>query len=123
MLLLLGQMIERKLTPSILSRGNGILNMAVNDLNINFNDTYLYIKASLAKCCKLYEIPMLKGTFPHQANRSDFFSCTKIPPFKLFVNEGDGKKDIEEKKKWYESRRKKPWLFKTEISIKIFAIK
>ena len=113
--LLAAQMTERNMTPSIISRGNSLMNMSLPSLNINYNDTFLYIKSSLAKCCKLYDIPMMKGIFPVRANTPPYYETCKIPPFKLFVNENDEKKDMDEKKKWYEHRRKRPWIFKDEI--------
>ena len=113
-------MMERKMTPSVISRGNSIMSLSLNRLNIHFGDTFLYIKTSLAKCCKLYEIPLLKGTFPLAANLPEFYEAQTIPPFKFFINEGDDKKIIQEKKEWYQNkRRSKKWIFKDEISKKL----
>ena len=108
-------MMERNITPSVITRGNGIMNMSLPSLNINFNDTFLYIKTSLAKCCKLYDIPMMKGIFPIKANVPAYYEARKIPPFKLFINDTDDENGINDKKKWYSSRRKRPWNFKEEI--------
>ena len=123
-LLLAAQMIERKITPSVISRGNAIMSLSLDKLNISFGDTFLYIKTSLAKCCKLYDISMLKGTFPLSANNPDYYEARTIPPFKYFINEGDSKIIIEEKKAWYQNKKRaKRWIFKDEISIKSLKIK
>ena len=114
-MLLISQMFERGITPSVISRGNMIMNMCIEEYNINFSDTFLYIKASLSKCCSLYNLTLKKGCFPLAANTETYYDEKKIPPLKLFIGDGDSKKVIEEKTKWYNSRRKRPWIFKTEI--------
>ena len=62
------------MTPSIISKGNKILKLDIEEWNIAFLDSYKYIKASLAKCCKMYQIDMKKGFFPHLANREHYYN-------------------------------------------------
>ena len=115
-LLILAKMFDRGITPSVISRGNSAMSIVLQEYQIRFLDTFLYIKTSLAKCCSLYGLKTLKGTFPLAANHDFFYESQVIPPFKLFVNDGDSKEKIKEKRNWYYWRKKQPWIFKTEIS-------
>jgi len=62
-------LVNLNISPDILSRGNKILQLSIPSFNIAFKDSFRYMKASLSKCCKLYNIDMEKGTFPLRYNR------------------------------------------------------
>ena len=115
-LLLSQALFNEGITPSVITKGNKILSMTVAELNIVFVDSIRYIKASLSKCCTLYNLNMKKGTFPVRANIIKFYTSTTIPPFEWFINENDSTEAIKEKQLWYLERRKKLWVFKDEIA-------
>ena len=98
------------------------MNLCVTEYNINFSDSFLYIKTSLSKCCKLYNLNTLKGTFPLAANDVQFYEAERIPSFELFVSENDSEQALNEKSKWYSTRKDQPWNFKNEIC-KFYVIK
>ena len=109
-------MFERGITPSVISRGNAAMSISLPEFNLHFLDSFLYIKTSLAKCCKLYNLKTCKGTFPLAANTDAFYESRSMPPFNLFINDSDSKEVINEKRIWYYNRKRKPWIFKDEIS-------
>ena len=128
---------EQGITPSIVSKGNKILKLRVDEYDISFLDSYRYIKSSLAKCCKMYQLDMRKGFFPVRANRPLFYNACKIffcsrhnptpplsptfsasiPAFNWFVNENDSHQAVEEKRKWYLERKSSSWIFDKELAL------
>ena len=111
----MSQMFERGITPAVISKGNAIMNLSVTEYNINFSDSFLYIKTSLSKCCKLYNLQTLKGTFPLAGNDVQYYEAETIPNFKLFLSENDSEQALKDKSEWYLIRKNQPWNFKKEI--------
>ena len=116
-ILLIEGLTSEDITPSVLSKGNKLLCISINEFNIQFIDSIRYIKASLAKCCKVFKLSEKKGTFPLKANHRDYYNKNGIvPQFHLFINENDSQNVIEEKKQWYQNRKQSLWNFKKEIA-------
>ena len=101
----------------MLFKGQKILKLSIPEFGITFLDSYKYIKASLQKCAKMFSLDIGKGTFPLKSNIRKNYNLNSIPPFHVFINENDSEQAINEKRKFWLTRRKTPWNFRKEISL------
>ena len=108
-------LLKYNISPEILSRGRKVLKLSIPEFNITFIDSFRYIKSSLAKAAKTFDLNIGKGEFPVRFNSRSNYNAVEIPPFPWFVNENDNEKTVEEKKQFWLERKKRPWNFCEEF--------
>ena len=105
------------LTPSIITRGNKILCMAIPSLNLHILDSMQYTHCSLLKLADRYNQPV-KGDFPHMFNKKENYTYSGIiPPLEEFCDENAAEASKLALKRHIDEHRAgdKEWNFKEEI--------
>ena len=108
---------HRNISPTLLCKGSRILNLTIDKHNITFIDSYKFIRASLSKCAKLFNLKSIsKGDFPIRANSENFYNTHSIPAFHWFLKDNESPGDRARKMSWWKIRKKSAWHFNVEIS-------
>lgn len=83
-----------------------------------FRDSMLHLQGSLASLAKNYNLPMLKGYFPHLFNVRENYEYNGVLPAKSFFDltfSVKNRQDLQVFDDWYAEREQTPWCFKQEL--------
>jgi hypothetical protein len=84
-----------------------------------FRDSLMHLPGSLAGLAKAFELPLMKGTFPHLFNSIGNYDYEGMIPDRKYFDltfTAKSDKDIETFETWYTERSKTPWNFMTELT-------
>lgn len=83
-----------------------------------FRDSLLHLQGSLAGLAKNFNLPLMKGNFPHLFNTEEnYYYEGEIPELKYFdlTYTAKSQNDIDSFMEWYNQRKQLPWNFKQEL--------
>lgn len=86
--------------------------------NAIFRDSMLHLQGSLAGLAKNFNLPLMKGHFPHLFNSETNYEYNGVlPDVKYFdlTFSAKSQKDIDDFNEWYHERKKTLWNFKHEL--------
>jgi DNA polymerase type B, organellar and viral len=101
-----------------LSRGTKIMQLKAG--NTIFRDSVLHLPGSLSNLAKAFDLPLMKGVFPHLFNSVENYDYEGPLPDKKYFDltfTAKTEKDLEDFDKWHDERSKTPWNFKHELEI------
>jgi hypothetical protein len=103
-------------TPKTISNGYKFLEFKLG--NTLFRDSMLHLQGSLAALAKNYNLPLLKGYFPHMFNVEENYDYSgELPHTRYFDTAFSAKTqaDRDAFMEWYNERKQQPWCFKDEL--------
>lgn len=109
--------LELHVKTSITSTGNKF--MEIKTGRTKFRDSLMHLPGSLSNLAKAFNLPLMKGTFPHLFNSVENYSYNgEIPPKSFFdlTFTAYSAADIDKFNTWYNERAQRPWNFMTELT-------
>lgn len=107
-ILLLNVLLDLGFAPRVLHRGCSVLSIDIEELDLHFIDSYLYLSDPLEALPGRFGFEEQKTAFPHKMNdgrRETYEYRGPYPPLDMYVMENESEASVARKKSFLEAKK------------------